>query len=390
MTRKTWMAWVGWVVAVALSLGVPAAVALEGAGDSNDFEVFLRELPNSDPASDEYFRDDFQGKEGGDGWSFGDRAAYACAFIEHYTDNVLDFEIHYELLLGDGYQPGDLEINDRFGQENIPDGQTFCGDGQGPGATLDYEEGVHGDHFPHGDFFQDEQVSDLVAYRDLDGDGFVQAGDEINRIDYSEGDSCDQWYWTPGRDANAGPAAIGWWDEDGPSSPDGHQQIGCPDTGPTEPNAAILVTFQDMAPGVVVCVNELEGPFCVGGMFGDADVTPPTTTISCDGSPCAGPYTDPVTVTLAAIDDQSGVASTVYSIDGTDPSTPYSGAFVVTGDVEVRYRSTDVQGNVETVRTQTIDFLPVVHVGVGPTQVECPDGSAPTITSTDPLRVSCP
>jgi hypothetical protein len=517
------------VLATIGALALVGSLALVGPTDNNDFEVFLRELPNSDPNSDEYFRDDFDGKSNGNGWSFGDRAAYSCAFIESfsdlngdgnnldpvevqdlngdgdyldnnewtdldgsgdYYDNVpdpngpgliseLNHEVHYELLLGDGYVPGDLEINDRFGQENHPDGATFCGDGQGPGATLQYDEVVHGDHYPHGDFFQAEQVSDLAAYQDADGDGFVQADDEVTRIDYSEGDPCDQWYWTPGRDANGGPAAIGWWDEDGPSSPDGHQNLGCdPENGPTEPSAAILVTFQQPASNVVVCVVDESGHVCEGGTFGeppppdstppvttiscdgdcagfkkdpvtvtltaadddsgvaetlysidgtapslvytvpfqvsadadirflsedvagnveteqaqvvDFDLTPPDTAISCNGGSCADAFTDPVMVTLTPTDSESGVASTLYSIDGSDPSIPYTEPFVVLGDVEVRYASTDALGNVEATKVQAIDLVPVTTLGAGTSQVECQDGSTPTITSTDPLRVSCP
>jgi hypothetical protein len=468
------------VVALAFAVsmfGLVSSRALEGPSDSNNFEVFLRELPNSDPESDEYFRDEFTGKVNGTGWSFGDRAAYSCAFIEWFTGNTLDFEIHYELTLGDGYMPGDLEINDRFGQENIPDGSTFCGDGQGPGATLQYNEAVMGDHFPHGDFFQAEQVSDLIAYRDVDGDGFVQAADEITRIDYSEGDYCDQWYWTPGRDSNGNPAALGWWDEDGPSSPDGHQQLDCQGTGPAEPSAAILVSFQDVAEDVVVCVIDESGHVCDGGTFGNpppSDTTPPVTTIACsggctgfkkdpvtvtlsatdddsgveetlystdgsapstvytapfqvsadadirfrsedvagnveteqaqvvdfdlvapvtvimcNGESCAGAFADPVTVSLGAADGESGVASTVYSIDGSDPTIPYTEPFMVFGDVTVRFASTDALGNVEATQSQAIDIIPVTTLGAGATQVECPDGSTPAITSTDPLRVNC-
>lgn len=288
-------------VVLSLLLAAPA-IAITGPSDSGNFEIFLRELPSDDPNSDEYFRDAFTGKgTSGTGWSFGDRLAYACAFIEHYTSNTLDFEVHYEVLIGAGYEAGDLEINDRFGAQQQ---QGPCGDGIGPGASLQYNEAVHGDHFPHGDFFATEQVSDLVAYRDADADGFVQADDEIRRVDYSNGDPCDSWYWTPGRDADGTPAAIGWWDEDGPSSPDGHQSLNCPGNGELTPAPAILVTFKDVAPNVVVCVNELEGPVCEGGSFGEPPppITPVTlgsgtSELTCpDGSNPAVVQSDPLQV----------------------------------------------------------------------------------------------
>jgi hypothetical protein len=360
------------------------APALQGPSDSNDFEIFLRELPGNAPGSDEYFRDEFNGKIGGTGWSFGDRAAYACAFIEHYTNNIRDFEIHYEVIIGDGYQAGDLEINDRSGLENRPDGSTFCGDGEGPGASLRYNEAVMGDHFPHGDFFQAERMSDLIAYRDADGDGFVQADDEINGIDYSEGDYCDQWYWTPGRDSNGNPAAIGWWDEDGPSSPDGHQQLDCQGNGPTEPNAAILVSFQDVAPNVVVCVIDESGHVCDGGQFGEpppSDTTPPATTVSCDLG-CDGLHKDPVTVTLDATDDESGVATTFYSPDGGE-FIEYTGPFQVTNDTDVRFFSVDNDSNEEPTQSLFIDFDLIAPV----TSITCNGGSCDGAFS-DPVTVA--
>ena len=54
----------------------------------------------------------------------------------------------------------------------------------------------------------------------------------------------------------------------------------------------------------------------------NADTTPPTSTIACNGAACAGPYSAAVTVTLSATDDPggSGVAGIYYTTDGTDPT----------------------------------------------------------------------
>ncbi|WP_409451160.1 chitobiase/beta-hexosaminidase C-terminal domain-containing protein [Jatrophihabitans sp.] len=90
------------------------------------------------------------------------------------------------------------------------------------------------------------------------------------------------------------------------------------------------------------------------------DQTAPTTTASCNAAACgSAPYRDPVSVTLTATDNPggSGVASTHYTTDGSDPSLSsptYSGAFVVSTTTTVKYRSWDAAGNVEATSTQLI------------------------------------
>ncbi|MFW9801684.1 MAG: tandem-95 repeat protein, partial [Candidatus Thorarchaeota archaeon] len=86
------------------------------------------------------------------------------------------------------------------------------------------------------------------------------------------------------------------------------------------------------------------------------DVKPPVTTIQFTGVEGEhGWYHSDVEVTLTATDDASGVASTVYSLDGST-WIPYSGPFVLTnsGEVTVYYYSTDNAGNVEEVKSATI------------------------------------
>jgi peptidoglycan/xylan/chitin deacetylase (PgdA/CDA1 family) len=108
-------------------------------------------------------------------------------------------------------------------------------------------------------------------------------------------------------------------------------------------------------------------------VVGSADATAPTTTIACNGAPCSStPYSGVVSVTLSATDTGSGLASTHYTVDGSDPtlaSPTYSGAFNVNGassSTTVKFRSWDYQGNAEAVQTQVIQ---------APT-----DGAAPTTT----------
>lgn len=108
------------------------------------------------------------------------------------------------------------------------------------------------------------------------------------------------------------------------------------------------------------------------------DTTAPTSTISCDGltseESCGGYFNHTVGVKLSATDDASGsgVASIVYTTDGTEPTstngTTYTGPFnTVTA---VKWRAFDNAGNAEAVRTQAI------HVDtVAPTSTAKCDGS---------------
>jgi peptidoglycan/xylan/chitin deacetylase (PgdA/CDA1 family) len=103
-----------------------------------------------------------------------------------------------------------------------------------------------------------------------------------------------------------------------------------------------------------------------------ADTVAPTTTISCNGSPCASTtYTGTVTVTLAPTDLGSGTASTHYTTDGTTPtqsSPTYTGAFPLTSTTTVQYRSWDNAGNAEATKSQAIQIQ------------EQPDSTPPTTT----------
>jgi Chitobiase/beta-hexosaminidase C-terminal domain len=77
------------------------------------------------------------------------------------------------------------------------------------------------------------------------------------------------------------------------------------------------------------------------------DTTPPSTSAQVTGSRDAnGSYVDSATVTVAATDAESGVASIEYALD-TQAWTPYTGPVTVrtTGAHTLRYRATDAAGN---------------------------------------------
>jgi peptidoglycan/xylan/chitin deacetylase (PgdA/CDA1 family) len=110
------------------------------------------------------------------------------------------------------------------------------------------------------------------------------------------------------------------------------------------------------------------------------DRTPPTTSISCNGSVCsASAYASAVSITLSAIDDVggSGVDNTYYTLDGSTPttsSTVYTGPFSVPATTTVRFFSTDVAGNSETPKSQTVTV--VLPDTAPPTTTASCDGSA--------------
>lgn len=87
----------------------------------------------------------------------------------------------------------------------------------------------------------------------------------------------------------------------------------------------------------------------------EEDVTPPQTGIDVQGPGRGGWYNGSVTVTLEATDDWSGVDRTEASLDGgpwqnaTDPLE-----LTAEGTHDLRIRSVDVAGNVETIRQRTV------------------------------------
>jgi peptidoglycan/xylan/chitin deacetylase (PgdA/CDA1 family) len=82
------------------------------------------------------------------------------------------------------------------------------------------------------------------------------------------------------------------------------------------------------------------------------DLTPPSSTIACDGAPCSSSfYNHSVSVSLAAGDGAgSGVDEIRYTTDGTPPdgsSALYTAPFAVPESALVRFRATDELGHVE-------------------------------------------
>ncbi|HEY8628684.1 MAG TPA: Ig-like domain-containing protein [Gaiellaceae bacterium] len=92
-----------------------------------------------------------------------------------------------------------------------------------------------------------------------------------------------------------------------------------------------------------------------------ADATAPTSSMSCDGSPCGAGWSTsaPVAIALAASDGGSGLDHIAYTTDGSDPTaagTTYSAPFNVGASTTVKWAAYDRVGNVESVQSKTIQI----------------------------------
>jgi hypothetical protein len=87
-----------------------------------------------------------------------------------------------------------------------------------------------------------------------------------------------------------------------------------------------------------------------------------TASVAAADTPAAGDHT----VTLTATDNLSGVAQTLYEVDGGKPQM-YSGPFALNGDVEqtVTFWSVDKAGNVEDAQTITVPKSTAGPTGTG-------------------------
>ena len=96
------------------------------------------------------------------------------------------------------------------------------------------------------------------------------------------------------------------------------------------------------------------------------DTTPPSSTIACDAAACSDTwYGGPVSVSLSATDDASGIAAIRYTLDGSEPtgSSPIYGApFTVPETATVKFRAWDGAGNVEGTKSQSLQIDTVAPV----------------------------
>ncbi|MBW5448254.1 hypothetical protein GE107_19595 [Cohnella sp. CFH 77786] len=107
----------------------------------------------------------------------------------------------------------------------------------------------------------------------------------------------------------------------------------------------------------LITVTTIDGGFTAASTVHvlPIDRSAPETAASTDQTQANGWYRTAVTVTLNPTDNLSGVAKTEYRVGGADWSV-YTGPIVLQdeGVYELQYRSTDLAGNIEDIRTLTI------------------------------------
>jgi hypothetical protein len=193
-----------------------------------------------------------------DGWDFGDRAAYRCAWVEWFQGQNEKFEVAFHGVTG---YPGHSEVVDRFGAE-LPDADIVdeCWDLDPPPGEATPNFGPPfstdgSDHFPH----MIHSGDGIYFYSN--GDPLLDAqGDQVF-LDLAQ-PACSKIYWTPG-DVTPGQAWL-WWDEDGPtfSHGPGEGDLGC-GGGPIEPVALFRAKVRDTDADIGWCVHSEHEEQCV-------------------------------------------------------------------------------------------------------------------------------
>jgi hypothetical protein len=222
-----------------LVLGVGVAQAVPGPEPgSPDFDIIVEETQGAPEPHDQYSLTTY---DTADGWDFGDRAGYRCAWVEFFQAGAELMQVHYELVAGYSVP---IRINDRFGEEGSEqENADLCGDGIGGDQGDTVFDGS--DHFPHGTALT-----------------FSQNGVQIAEVDYAlkEPGGCDKGYWTPGDEP--GEAWL-WWDDDGPQET--MPGMGDCAGGSGEPSPVARAYVKNLAPGISVCTEDaLNGDICLG------------------------------------------------------------------------------------------------------------------------------
>jgi hypothetical protein len=151
--------------------------------------------------------------------------------------------------------------------------------------------------------------------------------------------------------------------------------------------------------------NDEEVPGVAGSLTVRLDTVAPTTVLTTEKTTGAAALARPLsaaralpplataakTVTFEATDATSGVAATEYSLDaGQTWTTGGSTTLTGVGEHEVRYRSTDVAGNVEEVRSTTVTIEAEVGPGPGPDPQPEPSTPPPDTATASPTQTSTP
>lgn len=224
-----------------------------------------------------------------DGWDFGNRESYRCAYVEYIQNGQVLFRVEFERVQVPGEIDNYVIINDRNGVETEANTDSKSRQTSGNGADRKPGPGTSdqcglapgsgpaqwdgSDHFPHHTHFHFFKNG-------------VEIGSEI--LDLHR-DDCARGYWTPGD--QAGEAWL-WWDEDGPES-NGHHALDC-NGGGAEPTPIVRAFVTHMAVGTGVCTHDdLDGSRCSGVTPAPGPAPSPTTSPTPPPSPTPGPTKGP-------------------------------------------------------------------------------------------------
>jgi hypothetical protein len=116
------------LVLVGFAAPAQAIPGIDPPSAANRFEIFVRDLQ----AHEMFERLTFLRSNG---WDFGDRTGYACAWVEYQVGGRIQFRMDFQLVVGDEYEAGSLQINDRNGLEGR-DGAVPCGSSSSRGNNL--------------------------------------------------------------------------------------------------------------------------------------------------------------------------------------------------------------------------------------------------------------
>jgi hypothetical protein len=245
LMRRHFLALLGLLLVVAVAIPAYGIPGPDPADDHDYFEISMGDDFNHGtpppPPEDTYSVTRFNEAEG---WDFGDRYGYQCAWVEYFRGDNQLFEVHYELVMD---YPFGVKVSDRFGVEGGDQNASGdCGTGNGFGGVPTHD-GT--DHFPH--------ATSLTFYQN--GGPLLDPQGNPVAIDYQG--ECTHGYWTAGD--QPGEAWL-WWDEDGPADKLMHGDGLC-SGGPDEPVAVVRAIVQNAAPGIGYCTSDvLEGSFCSG------------------------------------------------------------------------------------------------------------------------------
>src|SRR4051812_8347191 len=157
----------------------------------------------------------------------------------------------------------------------------------------------------------------------------------------------------------------------------------CADDSVTSADFSAFIDWLSLRSAQGTVVKTVKQALAEGPQF-----PPPTTTIACNGGACGTTsFKSPVAISFTRTDAGGGLGATRYTLDGSDPipsSPQYTAPFNLTQTKTVKFRTWDLGGNPEVVRTQVVNVD-----GTAPTtSINSPADGSRLITTGGPVTVT--